>query len=66
MHPLATLRKLGESPKNQNQALIQVMEVGLHSNIKKLQRHVVSAVKKMASHVDSILLGYGLCGNALS
>lgn len=42
------------------------MEVGLHSNIKKLQRHVVSAVKKMASHVDSILLGYGLCGNALS
>ena len=34
--------------------------------IKNLQRQVVSAVKEMARNVDSVLLGYGLCGNALN
>jgi hypothetical protein len=42
------------------------MEVGLHSVPKKLQRCVVSAVKEMAQYVDSIFLGYGLCGNAMN
>ena len=66
VHPLAILKEFGEAPGNRHQVLIRVMEVGLHSNIQKLQRHVVSAVKEMAPHVDSVLLGYGLCGNALS
>ncbi len=45
--------------------LIRVMEVGLHSNIPNLTKEVTAAVKELAPFVDSILLGYGLCGNAL-
>ena len=46
--------------------LIRVMEVGLHSNISRLRREVVAAVKGLAPFVDAVLLGYGLCGNALN
>ena len=46
--------------------LIRVMEVGLHSNISTLRREVVAAVKDLAPFVDAVLLGYGLCGNALN
>jgi len=45
--------------------LVRVMEVGLHSNIPNLRNEVTTAVKELAPFVDSILLGYGLCGNAL-
>jgi hypothetical protein len=45
--------------------LIRVMEVGLHSNIPNLTSKVTTAVKELAPFVDSVLLGYGLCGNAL-
>jgi hypothetical protein len=45
--------------------LIRVMEVGLHSNIPNLTSEVTTAVKELAPFVDSVLLGYGLCGNAL-
>lgn len=47
-------------------ALIRVMEVGLHSNIQNLRREVLAAVKELAPFVDAVLLGYGLCGNALN
>jgi len=47
------------------QVLVRVMEVGLHSNIPILMRSVKTAVEEMAPFVDAILLGYGLCGNAL-
>ncbi len=45
--------------------LMRVMEVGLHSNIPNLRSAVKSAVKELAPFVDAVLLGYGLCGNAL-
>jgi len=45
--------------------LIRVMEVGLHSNIPNLTSQVTTAVKELAPFVDAVLLGYGLCGNAL-
>jgi hypothetical protein len=45
--------------------LIRVMEVGLHSNIPNLTSEVKTAVKELAPFVDAVLLGYGLCGNAL-
>jgi hypothetical protein len=44
---------------------VRVMKVGLHSVIKNLQNGVLQAVSEMAPYVDAILLGYGLCGNAL-
>ena len=46
--------------------LVRVMEVGLHSNISTLRREVVEAVKDLAPFVSAVLLGYGLCGNALN
>lgn len=45
--------------------LMRVMEVGLHSNIPNLRSEVKTAVKELAPFVDAVLLGYGLCGNAL-
>jgi hypothetical protein len=45
--------------------LVRVMKVGLHSNILDLRTQVAAAVKEIAPFVDAVLLGYGLCGNAL-
>lgn len=66
VHRMAAPRGFGEMPGDGHQVLIRVMEVGLHSDINNLRRQVVSAVKEIARHVDSVLLGYGLCGNALN
>ena len=44
--------------------LIRVMEVGLHARISVLKSGVTAAVAEIAPHVDAVLLGYGLCGNA--
>lgn len=44
---------------------IKIMEVGLHSVIKKLRKEVLVAAKQMSPYVDALFLGYGLCGNAL-
>lgn len=52
--------------KNGIAVLIRVMEVGLHSNIPNLTRQVTTAVRELAPLVDAVLLGYGLCGNALN
>lgn len=46
--------------------LIQVLEVGLHTVIKDLKQAVTEAAFQMGPHVDVLLLGYGLCGNALN
>ncbi|MCX5862849.1 MAG: DUF1638 domain-containing protein [Deltaproteobacteria bacterium] len=55
------------SPQSANEfeVLVRVMEVGLHTVIKKLRDGVVKAAVEMGPYVDAILLGYGLCGNAL-
>ena len=63
---LESPNQIEASPGAGHRVLIRVMEVGLHSVIRELQRHVVDAVEEMAPHVDGVLLGYGLCGNALN
>jgi len=45
--------------------IVRVMKVGLHSVIKDLRNGVRQAAIEMEPYVDAILLGYGLCGNAL-
>jgi hypothetical protein len=76
---LTKLQRLGKKPVHRlplpedtmttsgdgHHILIRVMAVGLHSDINNLQHQVVSAVKEIAQNVDLVLLGYGLCGNAL-
>jgi len=42
-----------------------VLELGLHVWPKKLREALVEAAEEMSQHVDALLLGYGLCGNAL-
>ena len=66
LHRLTTPQEFAAALGDGYHVLVRVMEVGLHSEIKTLQRHVVSAVKEIASLVDIVLLGYGLCGNALN
>ena len=41
------------------------MELALHRRKRLLQEGLVKAVMEMARYVDGIVLGYGLCGNAL-
>ena len=45
--------------------LVRVLELGLHSKKQLLKEGLLKAAKEMARYVDGILLGYGLCGNAL-
>jgi len=53
------------SSQDKLEVIIQVMEAGLHTVIKDLRNGVVRAASEMEPYVDAILLGYGLCGNAL-
>jgi hypothetical protein len=55
---------------NQNKSdgldvLIRVLELGLHNRKGTLQKGLVQSAKEMGEKVDGIVLGYGLCGNAL-
>ncbi len=48
------------------EVLIRVLELGLHSRKRLLQEGLAAAAKEMGPRVDALLLGYGLCGNALA
>lgn len=50
----------------QIEVVVQMMELGLHTVIKDLRSAVIGSVLEMSTHVDAIVLGYGLCGNALN
>lgn len=47
------------------EVVVQILELGLHLVIRDLRSAVVNAVSEMSTYVDAIVLGYGLCGNAL-
>jgi hypothetical protein len=47
------------------EVLVRVLELALHRRKSLLQAGLTKAVLEMARYVDGILLGYGLCGNAL-
>lgn len=65
IHRVTEVNEFSKEEVNGLAVLVQVLEVGLHSNIPNLTRGVTAAVEKMAPFVDAVLLGYGLCGNAL-
>jgi uncharacterized protein DUF1638 len=64
-HRLTHIDEFKTDTRNGLAVLIRVMEVGLHSDVPLLTREVTTAVKEIAPFVDAVLLGYGLCGNAL-
>ena len=45
--------------------LVQVLELALHNKKRTLQQGLQEAAATLGPHVDALLLGYGLCGNAL-
>jgi len=45
--------------------LIRVLELGLHIWQKNLQQALLEAAHEMSPQSDALVLGYGLCGNAL-
>ena len=47
------------------EVLVRVLELGLHNRKKLLQEGLIKAAREMGRCVDAIVLGYGLCGNAL-
>jgi hypothetical protein len=47
------------------EVLVRVLELALHNRKKTLQEGLLEAACAMSPHVDALLLGYGLCGNAL-
>lgn len=49
----------------QLEVLVRVLELALHNRKKFLQDGLIKAAREMGRHVDAIVLGYGLCGNAL-
>jgi hypothetical protein len=47
------------------EVLVRVLELALHNRKRFLQEGLTKATKEMGRYVDAIVLGYGLCGNAL-
>jgi hypothetical protein len=62
---IASLAEFTPTSSGELEVLVRVMKVGLHSVIQELRDGVIQAATEMAPHVEAILLGYGLCGNAL-
>ena len=53
------------NPALKLEVLVRVLELALHNRRKTLQQGLVEAACEMGPRVDALLLGYGLCGNAL-
>lgn len=52
-------------PNEPLEVLICVLELGLHRNRKLLRGALTKAAHELRPHANALLLGYGLCGNAL-
>jgi hypothetical protein len=59
------LRDFSPTSSDRLEILVRVLEIGLHSRKRLLQDALLKAAKEMSRYVDGIVLGYGLCGNAL-
>ena len=63
--PLVTIAEYVPTSLNGLEVIVRVLKAGLHSVINDLRDGVAQAATELAPYVDAILLGYGLCGNAL-
>ena len=52
-------------PSDRIDVLVRVLALGLHRHRKMLRDALRRAADEIAPHVATLLLGYGLCGNAL-
>lgn len=60
------IRSFRPEPAKRLEVVVRLLEVALHRNRKNLRRALSTAVRELAGgRVEALLLGYGLCGNAL-
>ena len=62
---IAHLKAFIADVENALEVLVGVLELGLHNRKHTLQQGISEAARAMGPHVDALVLGYGLCGNAL-
>lgn len=60
-HPHAFIPEADESLE----VLVKVLALGLHRNRRVLRDALVKSAEALRSHIDALLLGYGLCGGAM-
>jgi hypothetical protein len=65
LQKIASLNEFNPVSKDETEVLVRVLELGLHNRKQTLQRGLVQAAQELGPNVDALLLGYGLCGNAL-
>jgi hypothetical protein len=65
LNRIADRDSFAPEPENRLEVLVQVLELGLHNRKELLQQGLKEAAREMGPRVDALLLGYGLCGNAL-
>lgn len=69
--PIAELQRLPHlhafhaDPTKAVEVLLRVLELGLHRSRKVLRLALTKAAHELRQHVEALVLGYGLCGNAL-
>ena len=62
---IADITAFSPAPEINTEVLIRVLELGLHNRKQSLQEGLIQAALELGPHVDALMLGYGLCGNAL-
>jgi len=65
LHRISDIKAFSPGVGNHTEVLIRVLELGLHNRKQTLQEGLVNAALEFGPHVDALVLGYGLCGNAL-
>jgi len=62
---ITSLKAFKPAAEIQLEALVGVLELALHSRKQTLQQGLIEAARMFGPRVDALMLGYGLCGNAL-
>ncbi len=65
LNRIANLDSFAPDPECRLEVLVQVLELGLHNRKNLLQQGLIDAARAMGPRMEALLLGYGLCGNAL-
>ncbi len=62
---ITKLKAFTPAAESSLEVLVAVLELALHNRKRTLQQGLIDAAAAIGPHVDALILGYGLCGNAL-
>ena len=62
---IPSLKTFAPAVESSLEVLVAVLELALHNRKLTLQQGLIDAAAAIGPHVDALILGYGLCGNAL-